>query len=108
MNEFICKNISEVKYEENELSRVKKLIENDYFKCLMSQLKPGKVIPVHKHMDMDQTFIFLKGTGECTVNGTVIEAIKDTVIFIKAGAEHSLKNSGNRSLGYIEVTVSSR
>jgi len=102
---FEYRNIDEEYFEENDLAFIKRVIEKDNYRCLFIELKPGKVISPHTHAYNNQSFIFLEGEGELTVDKTKMKAIKDIVVFIESGSEHSLRNSGNNNLKYIEITV---
>ncbi|MCL4377563.1 MAG: cupin domain-containing protein [Actinobacteria bacterium] len=105
MHDFIFKDINKVSWEENELVFIKKLIEKDNYKCLLVKLKPEKVIPLHKHDTSNQSVIFLEGEGEYIINKKKVKVLKDTVVFIEAGSEHSLKNLKDKNLQYIEITT---
>ncbi|MHB1347322.1 MAG: cupin domain-containing protein [Candidatus Humimicrobiaceae bacterium] len=102
---FEYKNITEEHSEENDIVFIKRAIEKDNYRCLFIELKPGKAIPSHIHAYSNQSFIFLEGEGELTINKARVKATRDIVVFFESGSEHSLRNSGNSNLKYIEITI---
>ncbi|WP_170139420.1 cupin domain-containing protein [Larkinella arboricola] len=57
-------------------------------------LLPTEKIPPHRHMDMDEFFFFIKGTGSMKVNGQDFILTEGVFISVPAIALHELECTG--------------
>lgn len=62
------------------------------------ELKPGAVIPKHKHIDQDEILLVQSGTAHVNVGDLDRDANPGAVIFIPAGTWITLKNVGKDNL----------
>lgn len=62
---------------------------------LTEELVPGSVIPVHKHLNEDEFFYFISGTGIVTINETTFTFKPGTTAFVPKNSWHTFKNTGN-------------
>ena len=62
------------------------------------ELKPGAVIPKHKHMGQDEILLVQSGTAHVNVGDLDRDANAGAVIFIPAGTWITLKNIGKDNL----------
>jgi len=65
---------------------------------LTEELIPGSIIPVHKHLNEDEYFFFLSGSGEITVDDTTFKFKPGTTGFVPKNTWHTIKNSGNEKV----------
>jgi mannose-6-phosphate isomerase-like protein (cupin superfamily) len=57
----------------------------------------------HYHPDSENIYIVLEGTGRLMAEGQEHIVRKDDVVFIPAGARHSLSARGDRNLVIVEI-----
>jgi mannose-6-phosphate isomerase-like protein (cupin superfamily) len=60
-------------------------------------LEPGKNTTPHNH-DEEETFIFLNGKGEMTIDGHSFPVKKGDVVYLEPFSVHTVKNIGNENL----------
>ncbi len=58
---------------------------------------------VHRHSVSDNVYIVKSGEGELTIEDKVHTIVADDVVFIPAGARHSLSNVSDRDLEIYEI-----
>lgn len=68
-------------------------------------LNPGCSIGVHDHVDEEEVYYILKGTGKVNDNGAEKMVQAGDVILTGNGAFHSLENSGNEPLELMAVIL---
>lgn len=57
--------------------------------------------PPSVHAEEEEAYLFLKGTGVCTVGEEEIPVGPGSVVYIPAGVFHALANHGDQPLEYI-------
>jgi mannose-6-phosphate isomerase-like protein (cupin superfamily) len=62
------------------------------------EMKPGAIIPKHKHLDQDEILLIRSGNAHVTVGDLDRDAGPGAVIFIPAGTWVTLKNTGKDNL----------
>jgi len=62
------------------------------------EILPGNKIPVHKHLNEDEFFIFLKGTGSIIINDKEYPIKPGTSGMVPRATWHSIVNSGSEIL----------
>jgi hypothetical protein len=62
---------------------------------LSEELLPGGVIPVHKHLNEDEFFFFISGTGSAMIDDQTFPFKPGTSVFIPRNTWHSFKNTGS-------------
>lgn len=70
---------------------------------LLETFPKGLEFPVHKHKECEQTYIFLEGEGELTLNGTKQKITKGGIVYIPRMVDHAVSNVGDSELKYIVV-----
>jgi len=81
-----------------------KMFLNDFVKLTGCEISfnafiPGQFVPFdHKHIDNEETFIFLSGHGECEVDGEKIEVHEGSVINMQPNAVRNLCNTSADSI----------
>ena len=58
---------------------------------------------VHRHSVSDNVYIVKSGEGELTIEGKTHRIVTDDVVFIPAGARHSLSNESGEKLVIYEI-----
>jgi mannose-6-phosphate isomerase-like protein (cupin superfamily) len=58
---------------------------------------------VHRHSVADNVYIVKSGEGELTIEGDTYRIVTDDVVFIPAGAYHSLSNVSDEKLVIYEI-----
>lgn len=62
---------------------------------LSEELIPGSAIPVHKHLNEDEYFFFITGTGIITIDDNEYSFKPGTSAFVPKNTWHGLKNNSN-------------
>ncbi len=75
-----------------------------YFDYRISNYQPKAHVAPHKHKIQEQIYHVLDGEGLMEIDGKRQVVRKHDVIFIPAGAEHALYNTGFTDLTFIVVT----
>jgi len=61
-------------------------------------IEPGITIPVHTHTTQIDSIFIVSGFGEGYVNGGWKDVIPGDYLFVPAGTEHAIRNTGNEPL----------
>jgi len=61
-------------------------------------IQPGNKIPVHKHLNEDEFFIFLKGSGTIDIDGVEFPVKAGTSGFVPRATWHSINNNSSEIL----------
>lgn len=61
-------------------------------------MRPGDIIPEHKHDDMSEVFLVESGSGVFKINGEQYEAKKGTCVTVAANELHEITNTGTEEL----------
>lgn len=73
-----------------------KAVDNINSVSLMTEeIIPGGGIPEHKHLNEDEFFIFIHGTGTLTIDDASFSFKPGTTAFVPKNTWHSLSNSSN-------------
>jgi quercetin dioxygenase-like cupin family protein len=70
---------------------------------LLERFPKGLAFPIHQHKECEQTYIFLEGTGEVSLEGKVQRLEKGGVVYIPRLTDHAVSNVGDSELVYIVV-----
>jgi len=62
------------------------------------EIQPGSKIPVHKHLNEDEFFIFIKGTGTIEIDGQEFPVKPGTSGLVPRGVWHSINNNSSELL----------
>ena len=68
-------------------------------------LEPGKNFSPHKHSDCEETFYFLEGAGQMTIDKSTFPVSKGVCVTINKNETHSLKNDSSSSLRWIAIRI---
>jgi len=103
-------NINLSKKESNHLGSVNliRLIEPDQIEGRVATmnyawLEKYKTLELHKHIDGNEYYLFLKGNGEILIVKEWTEIIPGDFVTISKGLTHSLKNTNNDSLEFVTL-----
>jgi mannose-6-phosphate isomerase-like protein (cupin superfamily) len=76
----------------------KKTDDLDSISICTEEILPGNGIPVHKHLNEDEFFIFQKGAGIIDLNGEEFPVKAGTMGFVPRATWHSIKNTSPQLL----------
>jgi mannose-6-phosphate isomerase-like protein (cupin superfamily) len=62
------------------------------------EIQPGATIPTHKHLNEDEFFIFLKGTGSIEIDGSEFPVRPGTSGLVPRATWHSIHNNSSELL----------
>lgn len=80
------------------------LVSNDRLDVHINVLTPrGPRGRVHRHSVSDNVYIVKSGEGELTIEDAVHRIVTDDVVYIPAGARHSLSNVSDHELVIYEI-----
>lgn len=65
---------------------------------------PGSEQPMHSHLEAEQVYVIVAGTGVMRVDDEEQEVGPGTLVFIPPGADHAIRNTGSTSLTYVSAT----
>jgi uncharacterized cupin superfamily protein len=70
----------------------------------LNRLAPGTGSPfMHQHREHEELYLFLKGTGQFLIDGTVIPVGPGTLIRVEPEARRAWRNNGDADLEFIVV-----
>ena len=70
----------------------------------ISVYQPRAYVALHKHRIQEQVYHVLEGEGLMELDGKKQVVRKDDVIFIPAGVEHAIYNTGMTDIKFVVVT----
>jgi mannose-6-phosphate isomerase-like protein (cupin superfamily) len=70
---------------------------------LLERFPKDLAFPIHQHKECEQTYIFVEGIGEVTLDGKVHRLEKGGVVYIPRLTDHAVRNAGDSELVYIVV-----
>jgi len=73
--------------------------------CARITLQPGCSIGMHEHVDEEEIFYILEGTGVVNDNGTEYTVCPGDAILTGGGDSHSIENTGNEPLVLLAVIL---
>ena len=68
-------------------------------------IEPGNSLGWHIHRGDCETYYILRGHGEYSDNGTIVEVFPGDVTFVNDGEGHSIKNIGDETLEFIAMIL---
>jgi mannose-6-phosphate isomerase-like protein (cupin superfamily) len=78
------------------------------FQCLqtityvsLAQLQPGLIYEAHQHLDHEEVYYIIKGTGSITIDDEVSRFRDGDIIYIPTKAMHSIKNDGEEMVEFL-------
>jgi mannose-6-phosphate isomerase-like protein (cupin superfamily) len=66
---------------------------------------PGQTVPAHTHLDEDQIYHVVSGTGYVVLDGVRTEVAAGSFVMIPIGTEHEITNTGGEPLDYVFFVV---
>ncbi len=75
----------------------------EHYAMRLFELKPGGLIPVHKHDDSEHEIYIIEGTAIFDDDENRITVKKGDVIFVKPGDKHSFTNISKKTFMFICV-----
>lgn len=92
--------INEPPYDREVLLLASPLIarRSTHFAMGISVIEPGKIHEEHRH-EAEETIFVLSGIGEIEINGREVLPLEpETVVVLKSGEPHGLRNKGDEPL----------
>lgn len=80
----------------------REVITGTHSQVMLMCIKPGEEIGEETH-DVDQTLVFVTGTGEAIVEGVSETFDEGDLFFVPAGTKHNFKNTGTELLKLFTV-----
>mgnify|MGYP000557150636 CR=1 FL=1 len=80
----------------------KEVITGEHSQVMLMCIKPGEDIGEETH-EVDQTLIFVTGTGEAIIDGVAERFDEGDLFFVPAGTKHNFKNTGTEPLKLFTV-----
>ncbi len=80
----------------------KEVVTGEHSQVMLMCLKPGEEIGEEVHT-VDQTLVFVSGTGEAIMNGESELFDDGDLFFVPAGTKHNFKNTGSVALKLFTV-----
>jgi len=92
---FFNKDIIKLTLENNFFR--KEVVTGPHSQVVLMNIPVGEDIGEEVHR-VDQTLIFVSGSGQAILNGEVSEISKNHLVFVPAGTKHNFKNTGKEDL----------
>lgn len=80
----------------------REVITGTHSQVMLMCIKPGEEIGEETH-DVDQTLVFVTGTGEAIIEGVSETFDEGDLFFVPAGTKHNFKNTGEELLKLFTV-----
>lgn len=71
----------------------KEVVTGEKSQVMLMSIEPGDEIGEEVHT-VDQTLVFVEGTGEATMDGATERFNEGDLFFVPAGTRHNFKNTG--------------
>ncbi|MHA1681921.1 MAG: cupin domain-containing protein [Promethearchaeota archaeon] len=68
-------------------------------------LKPGQKMGSHGHLETEETFYFIQGTGKMVVNDHEHDAVAGDAFLVEAREKHDIYNTGSDDLKLVFIKV---
>lgn len=81
----------------------KEVVTGEHSQVFLMSINPGEDIGLETHHDVDQTLVFVAGTGKAVLNGQEEPIEADALFFVPAGTEHNFVNTGTEPLKLFTV-----
>ncbi len=66
---------------------------------------PGQTVPAHTHLDEDQIYHVVTGSGHVVLDGVRTEVSAGSFVMIPLGTQHEITNTGTEPLDYVFFVV---
>ncbi len=66
---------------------------------------PGQTVPAHTHLDEDQIYHVVSGSGFVVLDGVRTDVAAGSFVMIPIGTEHEITNTGSEPLDYVFFVV---
>jgi mannose-6-phosphate isomerase-like protein (cupin superfamily) len=66
---------------------------------------PGETVPAHTHLDEDQIYHVVSGSGFVFLDGVRTDVAAGSFVMIPIGTEHEITNTGSEPLDYVFFVV---
>ena len=81
------------------------IFETDRLNVTHVRIRPGETVPAHTHLDEDQVYYVVSGTGFVELDGQRTEVSAGSSVLIALGTEHLITNTGSEPLDYVFFVV---
>lgn len=83
----------------------RKVFETSRLNVTCVRVWPGQTVPAHTHLDEDQIYHVVSGTGFVVLDGVRTEVGAGSFVMIPIGTEHEITNTGTEPLDYVFFVV---
>lgn len=83
----------------------KNILEEEYTKVKKIVINPGESPSYQYHFKRSEVWVIVKGSGEVKINGAIFNIKKGEVINIPVEATHTITNTGDDELVFIEIQL---
>ena len=86
-------------------SHYKNILEEEYTKVKKIVINPGESPSYQYHFKRSEIWVVIKGTGEVKIDGAILNLNTGEVIRIPVEAKHTITNTGDDELVFIEIQL---
>jgi len=83
----------------------KNILEEEYTKVKKIVINPGESPSYQYHFKRSEIWVVIKGTGEVKIDGAILNLNTGEVIRIPVEAKHTITNTGDDELVFIEIQL---
>lgn len=76
----------------------KEVVTGEKSQVFLMNIAPGEDIGLETHHDIDQTLVFVAGSGQAILDGQEEPVAAGDLFFVHAGTEHNFINTGTEPL----------
>lgn len=99
--------VVEHRFEIRPWGRFEVLADTDTYKAKRIEVDPGAQISYQSHAKRAENWIFISGSGEVTLNGSIVPVTGGRSVFVEIGTKHRVRNVGSKPLVFVEVQTGS-
>jgi mannose-6-phosphate isomerase-like protein (cupin superfamily) len=66
---------------------------------------PGAQQPLHRHPELEQVYVIVRGQGTMIVGPERGEVREGTLVFVPPDTDHAIRNDGTELLSYVSATA---
>ena len=98
-------NISDIAIEQQPYADYRPMFETKRLNVTHVRIWPGETVPAHVHLDEDQVYFVVSGTGFVELDSERTPVQAGGGVLIPMGTEHLITNTGPEPLDYVFFVV---
>jgi len=101
----VITNIRDIATEPQTYADYRPMFETKRLNVTHVRIWPGETVPAHTHLDEDQAYFVVSGTGFVELDSERTPVQAGSGVLITMGTEHLITNTGPEPLDYVFFVV---